>query len=188
MRLFALALGLMLAAMPAVAQQAASPAATSTLARSMIKRDIAVLQVLDKVSARTTKLRIPVGSSAAFGLIFINVRSCQIAPPSDLPEAAAFLEISEIDINKLPRSGEVPAGLQPSHLLYSGWMFASSPALAALEHPTYDVTVIACESRDISPAEHAAAGEEGAPLGAAAPAPAAPPVEGENPAEPAPLD
>lgn len=151
-----LAVLLVLLALPAVAQQPAT-----VTARSMIARDVAVLQVLDKVSARTTKLRIPVGSQAAFGLIVMTVRSCQIAPPSEPPEAAAFLEISEIDIHSLPRSGQIPVGLQPSKLLYTGWMFASSPALAALEHPIYDVTVIGCEARAVTQAERAAAGEEG---------------------------
>ncbi len=171
MKLLAFILALL--ALPALAQQ---PTGEVVSARSMLTRDVAVLQVLDKISARTTKLRIPVGSSAAFGLIVINVRSCQIAPPSDVPESAAFLEISEIDINKLPRSGEIPAGLAPSRLLYSGWMFASSPALAALEHPTYDVTVMSCEMRTPTVAERAAGGEEGAaPL--TAPAVAAPAAE-----------
>lgn len=183
-----LALLLVLCAVPALAQQQqpAAPDANIVTARSMLVRDVAVLQVLDKVSARTTKLRVPVNSSAAFGLIVINVRSCQVAPPSEPPEAAAFLEISEIDINRLPRSGEIPVGMQPSKLLYSGWMFASSPALAALEHPTYDVTVIGCEARVLSPADRAAAGEEGVVAApAAAPAAAAP---AEAPAQALPED
>lgn len=171
-----LALLLLLLALPAAAQTA-QPANT-VMARSMISRDVAVLQVLDKVSARMTRLRVPVGSSAAFGLIVISVKSCQIAPPSELPESATFLEISEIDINRLPRSGQIPAGLQPSRLLYSGWMFASSPALSALEHPTYDVTIIACESRTMTQAERAAAGEEGPAV--AAPAAATTPAAAEN--------
>lgn len=116
----------------------------------MVARDGAVLQVLDKISARTTTLHVPVGSSAAFGLIVMNVRSCQASPPGDTPESAAFLEISEIDINSLPHGGgTVPSGMkQVVKLLFSGWMFASSPALSALEHPTYDVTLMSCESKE----------------------------------------
>ena len=144
--------------------------------RQMLNRDIAVLQVLDKVSARTTKLRVNVGSQAAFGLILMTVRSCQVSLPSDTPESAAFLEISEVDIRKLPRTGgqDSVRQAQPERLLFSGWMFASSPALSALEHPTYDVTVLACESRTPSAAERAAAGEEGGPAVARAPAIPAP--------------
>ena len=144
--------------------------------RQMLNRDIAVLQVLDKVSARTTKLRVNVGSQAAFGLMLMTVRSCQVSLPSDTPESAAFLEISEVDIRKLPRTGgqDSVRQAQPERLLFSGWMFASSPALSALEHPTYDVTVLACEYRTPSAAERAAAGEEGGPAVARAPAVAAP--------------
>ena len=37
-------------------------------------------------------------------------------------------------------------------LLFSGWMFASSPGLSALEHPVYDVWVIRCTDRSpVSP-------------------------------------
>lgn len=147
-----------------VADIAASP-------RVMVARDIAVLQILDKVSARVTTLRVPVGSSAAFGLIFVTARSCQVSPPSETPEAAAFLEISEVDVRSLSRSNGTMAPVTASttqRLLFSGWMFASSPALSALEHPTYDVTVLACDSRTPTPAETAAAGEEG---GGAASAP-----------------
>ncbi len=116
--------------------------------RPMVPRETAVLQVLDKISARTTTLRVPVGGAAAFGLIVITVRSCQTELPGEAPESAAFLEINEVDINSLPRSGGAvsPQAMPVQKLLFSGWMFASSPALSALEHPVYDVTVIACES------------------------------------------
>jgi len=168
--------------MPAPVAQAPAPTNSAPAQpvplppRQMLNRDIAVLQVLDKVSARTTKLRVDVGSQAAFGLILMTVRSCQVSLPSDTPESAAFLEISEVDIRKLPRTGgqDSVRQAQPERLLFSGWMFASSPALSALEHPTYDVTVLACESRTPSAAERAAAGEEGGPAVARAPAVAAP--------------
>ncbi len=145
-------------------QTAASAAAAASPARIMEQRDIAVLQILDKVSARVTTLRVPVSSSAAFGLIFVTARSCQVSLPSDTPEAAAFLEISEVDLHSLPRSeesGRVVNSANTQRLLFTGWMFASSPALSALEHPTYDVTVLGCEAKAVTAATSAASGEEG---------------------------
>jgi hypothetical protein len=56
-------------------------------------------------------------------------------------EAAAFLQISEV------KQGE------PTELLFSGWMFASSPALSALEHPIYDVVVVDCVASSSAPAD-----------------------------------
>lgn len=154
---------------PALAQEQGATPEQAPRVRAMLAREKAVLQVLDKVSARTTTLRIPVGGTAAFGLMSIKVRSCQIAPPSEAPEAAGFLEISEYETAQLPRSGEIPAGVRPARLLYSGWMFASSPALAALEHPVYDVTVIGCESAQQAAPAQAAAGEEASSSARAAP-------------------
>lgn len=157
--------------------QTAASAAAASPARIMEQRDMAVLQILDKVSARVTTLRVPVGSSAAFGLIFVTARSCQVSLPSDTPEAAAFLEISEVDLHSLPRSeesGRVINAANTQRLLFTGWMFASSPALSALEHPTYDVTVLGCEARAVTAAASAASGEEGAAAtagGTAAPSP-----------------
>jgi len=76
----------------------------------------------------------PLDRPARFGSLEITVRRCYKAPPEEPPEAAAFLEI--VDVR--PDSPEV--------LLFSGWMFASSPAVSALEHPVYDVWVLSCKT------------------------------------------
>ena len=92
----------------------------------------AVLQALDKVTARVSTFEAPVGDSVRFGTLHIIARACDKRPPEETPESAAFLDISEIKL------GEPTAGV------YRGWMFASSPALAAMEHPVYDVWVVDC--------------------------------------------
>ena len=95
----------------------------------------AVLQALDKVTARVSKFEAPVGDSVRFGTLHIIARACDKRPPEETPESAAFLDISEI------KPGE------PTEGVYRGWMFASSPALAAMEHPVYDVWVVDCRMR-----------------------------------------
>ena len=92
----------------------------------------AVLQALDKVTARVRALEVPVGTSARFGALSVTVRACKKNPPIEAPESAAFLEIDEV------RPDEAP---QPA---FRGWMFASSPALSAMEHPVYDIWVVDC--------------------------------------------
>jgi hypothetical protein len=93
---------------------------------------VAVLQGLDKVTARISTFEAPVGAITRFGTLQIGVRTCRKRPPEEPPETTAFLEIVD------DRPGE------PARLVFSGWMFASSPALSALEHPVYDVWVIDC--------------------------------------------
>jgi hypothetical protein len=92
----------------------------------------AVLQGLDKVTARITTIEAPLNKPVHFGPLEITAQRCSKRPPEESPESAAFLEIREV------RPGEA------AHELFRGWMFASSPALSALEHPVYDVWVKDC--------------------------------------------
>ena len=102
---------------------------------------LAVLQGLDKVTARVSTFEAPVGDTVRFGTLEIIARSCDKKPPEEPPESAAFLDVWEVRPN------------EPALSVYRGWMFASSPALAAMEHPVYDVWVIDCKSASASSAE-----------------------------------
>ena len=103
-----------------------------------ISEPIAVLQGLDKTTARVSQFEAKVGQPVRFGDLEIVVRDCQRTPPEETPEKAAFLQIYEL------RPGEEKVRL------FSGWMFASSPALSALEHPIYDVNVLDCKAASTS--------------------------------------
>ncbi len=108
--------------------------------KALIKRDpplpmdIAVLRALDKVTTRITEMEVVKGSTIKFGSLSITNRACFENPSTETPESAAFLQIvdnrSQVEALKV----------------YSGWMFASSPALAAMEHPVYDVWVVDCKN------------------------------------------
>lgn len=99
---------------------------------------VAVLRTLDKVTARVNTIEVPVGSSAELGALQVTVRACDKRPPEETPESAAFLEIQET------KEGE------PAKTVFSGWMFASSPSLSALEHPVYDIWVVDCVKSETS--------------------------------------
>ena len=101
-------------------------------------QQIAVLQGLDKITARVTTIEAPVGQSVRFGTLDITVKRCRKRPPEETPETTAFLEIRE------RRTGEHPADL------FAGWMFASSPAVSSMEHPVYDVWVTDCKKASSS--------------------------------------
>ena len=99
---------------------------------------VAVLQGLDKTTARISKFDAPIGQAVRFGTLVITVRACIKHPPEEEPESAAFLQIDEV------RQGERNSVV--SQQVFSGWMFASSPALSALENPIYDVGVLDCKT------------------------------------------
>ena len=93
---------------------------------------VAVLQALDKITARTTELRLPIGEEVAYGTLRITARACLTTPPTEPPESAVFLEIAVAEPER------------ERQVAFTGWMFASSPSLSALEHPVYDVWLLAC--------------------------------------------
>ena len=95
---------------------------------------IVVLGGLDKVTAHVSTFEVPVGKTVTFGALQITARACDKHPPEETPESTAFLEVIEA------RPGETP------HQLFSGWMFASSPALSAMDNPIYDLWVLDCKN------------------------------------------
>lgn len=100
----------------------------------------AILQTLDKVTARTRTVTLPVGTPRAVGPLFIDVKTCQKTPPTETPEAAVFLQVWEAK----PKTAQSRQGEPESQWVFSGWMFASSPALSAMNHPIYDVWLKDC--------------------------------------------
>jgi hypothetical protein len=92
----------------------------------------AVLQGLDKVTARVSTFSAPIGVKVRFGNLEVVADTCVKRPPEEPPETAAFLEIFETKPE------------QETQKIFSGWMFASSPGLNPLEHPVYDVWLKDC--------------------------------------------
>lgn len=129
----------------------AAPAA----AGETLSRNTAVLRWLDKGAARVQTVEVPVNQTVTIQTLQIIVRSCQQTPPEEPPESAAYVDV-----------WETKAG-QPTEDVFRGWLFASSPALSALEHPVYDLWVLDC--KDVT-AKDGGSKDAGAP----APVPPAP--------------
>ncbi len=97
------------------------------------EKPVVVLRMLDKMTARVEEIDLAVGKTIQFGTLGIIARTCRTTAPEETPpESAAYLEI-----------GEISPG-EPSKTIFNGWMFASSPALSAMEHPIYDLWVTGC--------------------------------------------
>ena len=111
----------------------------------------AVLQGLDKITARISTINVAVGQTVSFGSLQITLEACDKHPPEETPESAAFLQIIE------QKEGEAPV------TRFSGWMFASSPALSAMEHPVYDLWVLDCTGETEAEPQPAPQDENGTP-------------------------
>ena len=97
---------------------------------------VVTMQALDKITARISTLSAAVGEAQRFGTLEVIVQRCAFHPPEETPENAAFVVIRDLGYDPTVTPAEV----------FSGWMFSSSPAISALEHPVYDITLLACSA------------------------------------------
>ena len=99
----------------------------------------AVIRGLDKVTGHARDYTLTLGRATRVGSLEVIARACSKTAPEETPEVRIYLQVFD---NPPVREGEESERRQ----IFSGWMFASSPALNALEHPTYDIWAIDCRS------------------------------------------
>jgi len=99
-----------------------------------IENPIAVFAALDKVTGRISPLDVPIGETVQFGALTVTPRACNTRPPTEPPLTSAFVEVDEIKL-----SGD-------RQRIFTGWMFAQSPGLHAVEHPVFDVWLTNCKT------------------------------------------
>ncbi len=93
----------------------------------------AKIQILNKITAKSQYLEVPVSSQITFGTIKIKVLKCLKSSPYELYENKILLEILE------KKNGQ-----ENYSTIFDGWMFSSSPAISSLEHAVYDITAVSC--------------------------------------------
>jgi hypothetical protein len=98
-----------------------------------IANPTAVFEGLDKITGRTTKFDVAIGETVQFGALQVTPKVCYSRPPTDTPQTDAFVEVDELTLKGAIRR------------IFTGWMFAASPGLNAVEHPIYDVWLTDCE-------------------------------------------
>ena len=107
----------------------------TTLASQWIEGNRLVIQGLDKITARIKTFEVEVSKTHKFGVLDIFVERCIFSKPIFKPESLAYIRIKD-NSDRL------------SEVKFKGWMFASSPALNALENSVYDISILACKKVD----------------------------------------
>ncbi len=98
-----------------------------------IENGVAVFAALDKVTARTSKFEVPLNQTVQFGALKVTPRVCYSRPPTEQPKTTSFVEVDEVQLDGKEKR------------IFTGWMFAESPGLNAVEHPVFDVWLTDCE-------------------------------------------
>jgi hypothetical protein len=98
-----------------------------------IANPTAVFAGLDKITGRIIKFDVAVDETVQFGALQVTPRVCYSRPPTETPNTDSFVEVDEVTLQ-----GEIKR-------IFTGWMFAASPGLHAVEHPIYDVWLTDCK-------------------------------------------
>ena len=128
----------------------------------------AVFSGLDKITGRIINFDVAIGETVQFGALQVTPRVCYTRPPTETANTDAFIEVDEVTLQ-----GEVKR-------IFTGWMFATSPGLHAVEHPIYDVWLTDCKAPVVTAATQVEtpppAGDQAAQKPAAAKKPPKPPL------------
>jgi hypothetical protein len=105
-----------------------------------IENAVAVFAALDKVTAKISKLEVPLNETKSFGALKVTPRVCYTRAPTEPPKTTSFVEVDETLLDGKEKR------------IFSGWMFADSPGLNAVEHPVFDVWLTDCaQPRTVAP-------------------------------------
>lgn len=110
------------------------------VAQEKIANPIAVFSGLDKITGRITTFDVYINETVQFGALQLTPRVCYTRPDTEAPKTDTFVEVDEITLDRKIRK------------IFSGWMFADSPGLNAVEHPVYDVWLKSCKQKSDIPA------------------------------------
>jgi len=99
-----------------------------------ISNSVAVFSGLDKITGRIISFDVYIDETVQFGALQVTPRVCYSRPSTTTPRTDAFVEVDEITLNRKVRR------------IFSGWMFADSPGLHAVDHAVYDVWLTDCSS------------------------------------------
>lgn len=110
-----------------------------------VRGQVSVLQVLDKVTAETLRFQVPVGGRVRYKTLIVEVKVCETRGADDpQPKPAAYLEVTSD-----PHAGRRSDAVDRKRV-FKGWIFANAPGVNALQHPTYDLWLIACGATAIA--------------------------------------
>lgn len=98
-----------------------------------VSNGIAVFAGLDKITGQTTRFEVSLGEVYQYGALQVTPRACYTSSKDEPTRTTGFVEVNEITLDKKVRR------------IFTGWMFADSPGLNAVEHPIYDVWLKDCK-------------------------------------------
>jgi hypothetical protein len=115
------------------------PFASGPAMAARITNPIAIFAGLDKITGITTTFEANVGEEKRYGGLVVKADTCLTSPITEPPKTTSFVEVDAVETDNSRKR------------IFSGWMFAESPGLNAVEHPTFDVWLTSCRDPKAPP-------------------------------------
>lgn len=113
---------------------------TKATGAERISNRVAVFSGIDKITGRIITFDVYIDETVNFGALYVTPKVCYSRPVTETPKTTGFIEVDEITLDRKIRR------------IFTGWMFADSPGLNAVEHPVYDIWLKDCKmTSDVAP-------------------------------------
>ena len=93
------------------------------------------IMALDKITAKTSAIKLAIGEKKFFGPLEIKALKCQLSEGTDISDTVAYLQVKDLSADD-----------NDQVFIFNGWTFASSPTLQSIDHPVYDLWITSCEN------------------------------------------
>ncbi|RVD50937.1 MAG: DUF2155 domain-containing protein [Mesorhizobium sp.] len=120
-----------------------APAPPAAAGSDRIANPVAEFAGIDKITGRIITFDVYIDETVQFGALQVTPRVCYSRPENEEPKTDSFVEVDEITLDRKIRR------------IFTGWMFAESPGLNAVEHAVYDVWLKECKQKSDVPAPDA---------------------------------
>ena len=96
---------------------------------------IVKLKALDKITAKTSDINIPVGKKKKFGYLEILPKKCVLSTSDNEKGVVVYIQVKDLSDKR-----------DDKIFVFNGWTFSSSVTLRTFDHPIYDIWVTGCEN------------------------------------------
>nr|WP_281977669.1 DUF2155 domain-containing protein [Pseudorhizobium flavum] len=121
----------------------ASASCVTSVSAARISNPVAVFAGIDKITGRITTFDVYIDETVQYGALQVTPKVCYSRDETEAQRVDGFIEVDEITLDRKIRR------------IFTGWMFADSPGLNAVEHPIYDVWLTGCKQESDVPAPEA---------------------------------
>ena len=98
-----------------------------------IKSSHAILIGLDKITAKSSQIKVNINESKKYGPLEIKILKCGKVKVNNQIDDVAYMQVKDLSKNENEKV-----------FIFNGWTFSSDPNLTPFDHAIYDLQLLNC--------------------------------------------